>query len=79
MNNLTEILNEINKIPEVSLLDKIISYCEQNDLNPQELGDELAESEHFKRRLWMDCVNNNSIQDNLLKQKWEETDTLDEW
>jgi hypothetical protein len=79
MKDITELLNQINLIPEDSLLERIISYCEENELNPQELGDSLAESEQFKRVLWINAVENNQIQDVLLKNKLKETLDLDEW
>ncbi len=77
--NIVELLNEISKIPEISLLERIISYCEENDLDPKEIGDVLSESETFKTNLWLDCVENNSISDPLLKAKWDKTNNLDEW
>ena len=79
MNNLAELLNTINQFPEDTLLEKLISYCEQYDIDPQELGDELVESEQFKRMLWIDCVKHNSIKDEKLSEKLDSTDSLDEW
>jgi len=73
------LLNEIHKIDEENLMDKILSYCSKYDYNPQEIGDLLAESETFKRTLWLDCVDNNTIRDALVKDKLNSTATLDEW
>lgn len=77
--NIEVLLNEINKINENNLMDKIISYCDKYDYQIQEVGDILSESEQFKRRLWLDCVNNNTIKDDFLKMKQNETLDLDEW
>ncbi len=77
--DITKLLNEIGKIKDLSLMDKITTYCEQNDLSTQEIGDILSESEQFKRNFWIDCVNNNTIKDDFLKEKIQETFDLDEW
>ena len=77
--NLVEILNEIHKLPENNLLEKMSSYCEMNDIDPQELGDMFAESDQFKRRLWVNCVENFQIKDELLQDKLQSVEDLDEW
>jgi len=77
--NIIELLNDIHKIPESSLLEKLISYCEENDILPQELGDILGESEQFKRVLWINAVQNNQIHDTPLQNKITSTEELDEW
>ncbi len=73
------LINEINKIPENSLLDKILTYCEQNNFDIQEIGDILSENEKFKRTLWIDCVDRYVIQDEYLKIKQNSIEELDEW
>lgn len=73
------LINEIYKIQEDSLMDKILSYCEMNDLSVQEIGDILSESKQFKNNFWIDCVNNNTIKDDLLKQKQKSTFDIDDW
>lgn len=77
--NIAELLNKIHTLPEETLLEKIISYCEEHDLDPQEVGDRLAESEQFKRVLWIDAVEHNQIQDKLLKDKLRQTEDFDVW
>lgn len=74
-----QLLNEIYKVPEVSLMDKIISYCDMNDYDIQEIGDILSENEQFKKKLWIDCVNFNTIKDELLKKKQHQCTDFDEW
>lgn len=77
--DIVDLLNEINKIPEPDLLGKILSYCEQNDLDVQEVGEILSESEQFKRQLWIDAVKHNQIQDEGLQRKLNSTQELDTW
>lgn len=76
---LVEILNDISEFPEESLLEKMLSYCEMNDLDPQELGDMFAENDQFKRKLWINCVENYQIKDTLLQDKIASVEDLDEW
>jgi len=83
-NNITsadiiEIINEIYKISDGSLSEKILEYCHRNDLNPQELGDILYESEDFKKVLYRDCVVNNIIQDEVLDDKSKRTQEIFKW
>lgn len=77
--NIVEILNEIQEFPEDSLLEKMISYCEMKDIDPQELGDMFAESDQFKRKLWINCVEAFQIKDVLLQDKINSIEDLDEW
>ena len=77
--DLQDLLNEINKIPGDSLIERIISYCEENDLEPQDIGDSLGESEQFKRVLWIDAVDNNQIHDIKLKELLNSTEEIDDW
>ena len=76
---LITLLDKIYLMPEDNLMDKIISYCEMNDYDIQEIGDILSENEQFKTKLWIDCVSNNTIKDDLLKQKQNSTKELDMW
>jgi len=77
MINITELLNRIHDIPEDTLIEKIVSYCEETDTDIQEIGEILGESEQFKRVLWIDAVNHNQIQDAPLKNVLQ--DELDSW
>jgi len=79
IDNLVSTLNKINSLPGDSLLERMLSYCEENDIDPKELGDMFEESEKFKRVLWIDAVENNQIQDAPLKAKLNETQDLDTW
>ena len=78
-NTISQLLDEIDKLPGDSLLEKILSYCEENDIDPKEIGDMLSDSEQFKRILWIDAVGNNQIKDELLKNKLKETKDLEAW
>ena len=73
-NNIVLLLNEISKIPEKSLFDKIISYCEKNDFDPQEIGDILEESEQFKLMLHNELENNH-----VFPKSGPEVVDVDEW
>ena len=78
-NNITDLVNKIQDIEGDNLLEKMISFCEKYDYNPQELGDLLTESETFKRKLWIDCVKNNIIIDKFLSDKLNSVEDFDEW
>jgi len=73
------LIDKILKTQGDNLLEKILSYCEMNDLNPQKIGDVLSDHEQFKNELWFDCVKNNIIQDEELKIKNERTENIEEW
>lgn len=77
--DITELLNKINKYPEDTLLERMASYCEMNDIDPQEFGDMFSEDEYFKRKLWINCVENFQIKDVLLTNKINSVEGLDEW
>ena len=77
--DIVEIINEIYKIPDGSLSEKILEYCHRNELNPQEMGDILYESEDFKKVLYRDCVNHNIIQDEVLDDKAKRTQKIFKW
>ena len=72
-------IDKILKTPGDTLLEKILSYCEINNLNPQEIGDNLSDHEQFKNELWFDCVKNNIIQDEELKIKHNRYKEDEEW
>ena len=71
------LINEIHKIEGDSLLEKILSYCEINEINPQELGDIISDIDQFKEDIWLDCVKNNIVQDDTIKHKLNKE--MEEW
>ena len=71
---IVELLNEISKIPENSLLDKIVSYCEKFDLDPKEIGDTLGDSEQFKLMLHTELELNH-----VFPKSKEPTEKIDCW
>ena len=71
---IVELLNEISKIPEDTLLDRIVTYCEKNDLDTKEIGDTLSESEQFKRMLHIELENNH-----MFPKTVPATDIIDTW
>ena len=77
--DIQDLLNEINAHPEVSLLEKIVSYCEETGFEPQDVGDALSECEQFKRMLWINAVDNNQVHDIKLKEMLNSTEDLDDW
>jgi len=78
-NNIIELLNAISQVHGDSLLEKIVSYCDKNNLDPQEVGDILADSEQFKRKLHIDLVHNHIIRDPGFSRKENLCQDLDEW
>ena len=78
-NEITELLNDISKIQEDNILDQIVSYCDKNDLDIQDVGDQLGSSEQFKRKLYIDLVHNKVIQDKAFSKKESLCEDLDEW
>jgi hypothetical protein len=77
--NVPELLNEIQQLPENSLIEKILSWCEETNTDPKELGDYLEENEQFKRMLWLNAVEHNQIRDVQLKDRWKQMNELDDW
>jgi len=71
---IVELLNEISKIEENTLLDKIVTYCEKFDLDPQEIGDTLGDSEQFKLMLHTELELNH-----VFPMTKEPTIQIDEW
>ena len=61
------ILNACSVYPG-TLLERILTYIEQNDLDPQEIGDILEEDPQFKDFFYVDLVANNEIIDKDLKE-----------
>ncbi len=74
-----ELLNEITKDPAETLLEQIVSWCYQNEYDSKEIGYLLSESEHFKRRLHISCVENHQMSDVLLTEKIEKMEEFDDW
>ncbi len=72
-------LNEFAKMPDDSLLEQIITYCEQHEIDSKELGYVLAESDQFKRRLHIDCVKKHQMLDPLLTKTLDQCSDMDEW
>ena len=77
--DIVTMMNDISKIQEDSLLEKIATYCEQNNYDEQEVGDVLAESEQFKRKLYVDLVHKNVIKDAGFTKKDNLCADIDEW
>jgi len=77
--SIEELLNDIYKDPAESLLEKIISWCDENNYDAKEIGYILGESEYFKRKLHISCVENNQMRDELLTKKMNSTKTMDIW
>ena len=79
--NLTQenIIQNIQSIKEDSLLDKLLSYIEENDFDIIEIGELLSKNDQFKRLLWIDTVNHNQILDTFTKDLLRETKDLDIW
>ena len=73
------LINDINSYPEYSLLEKVISYCEENEIDVNDIQDILKQSEHFRTVFYIDCVEKNHIRDLGLKRKLTETIDEDEW
>jgi len=78
-NDLVLLINDIYKIDNENILDKIIEYCDVNDLDIQEVGDILSESEDFKNILYKDCVKSNVIRDEVLSNKMKRTQKIFKW
>jgi len=62
-------INEIYKTQGDSLLEKILNYCSKEDIDIQEIGELVQQNKTLKRKLWFDCVENNTIRDPKLKEK----------
>ena len=77
--SIEEMLNQITKMPEESLMEQIVSWCEENSYDTKEVGYVLAESDHFKRRLHINCVEHYQMTDELLHDKIDRMEDLNEW
>ena len=77
--DLTQVLNEIQSLPGDSLIERMLSWCEENTYDPMELGEMFSSSKQFKRVLWIDAVEHNQVQDNQVKDLLHETKELDVW
>lgn len=78
-NDVVDILNRISDMSGESLAEKILDYCETYDIDPQELGDVLEESEDFRNMLYRDCVKHNIIKDEDLEVFMEKSETITPW
>ena len=78
-NNIVEIINDIWKMSGDSISQKILDYCETNDIDERELGELLEESEDFKKQLYKDCIKNNTIKDEDFKSKQSKTEEIVPW
>jgi len=74
-----EIVNKISEYDGDTLIDKMLDYCETEDINIKELGDMLEDFEDFKRLLYKECVNVNLIKNPLLKKELHNTEDLEIW
>jgi len=79
MSNIIELINEISKIPDGNIMEKIIEYCRRNDMDVQEIGDKLTESEDFKSLLYKDCVIHHTIRDEEYKTKLDKVPEIIKW
>jgi len=75
----TTIFNQIQQTPGDSLIEKMLSWCEENDFDPAVLGEMFSEDKHFKKILWYDAVKMNQVKDLKVKQLQTETEDLDIW
>ena len=78
-NNIVELINDISQMYGDSLSEKILDYCETNNMDPKEIGDILEESKDFKELLYRDCVKNNLIKDESLDTLLNKTEDIDIW
>ncbi len=78
-NEIIELLNKINMYEGDSLTEKILTYCEEQDIEPEDIGDQLKDSECFKRKLKIDAVQNFQMKDELLMIKMNQNEDLNEW
>ena len=75
----TEILNLISNYYGNSILEKMLDFCETNDIEEQFLGDILSEDKEFKELLHNDCFMSNAVKDNILHLKDNRTECLNIW
>jgi len=75
----TEILNIISQYHGTSLMEKMMDFCETEDIEPQYLGDLVAEDKAFRDLLYNDCVLSNSVKDHLMNKREKEMQELDIW
>jgi len=59
--------NEILEMPSESLLEKILEYCEEYNLDISEILD-VFDDKNKKALLYTDCVENHNIKDEELKK-----------
>ena len=75
----SEILNEIGNYHGCSLLERMMDFCETNDVEPQYLGDILADDDKLKLMLHNDCVMSNSIKDYDIQHRNDVMEEMNEW
>jgi len=75
----TEILNEIGKYYGNSLLERMVDFCETEDVDPQFLGDILSEDKSLKDLLHNDCAISGSIIDIDIQHRNETMEDLEIW
>jgi len=76
---LITLLNEIHKMPDDNLLEKITTYCQENNYREEDVADILQSSDQFKRQLWISCVDNFQIKDEQVLDTMNKTQDLEEW
>jgi hypothetical protein len=75
----TILFDQIQKLPENSLIERMLSWCEENDEDPMELGEIFSQDDNFKKILWADAVRMNQVSDNDLKTKMNQTQPQEIW
>jgi hypothetical protein len=68
--------DNIMKMPSESILEKILEYCEEYNLDISEVLD-LFDTKEYKALLYTDCVEHFVIKDEELKKILDAR--LDEW
>jgi hypothetical protein len=68
--------DNIMKMPSESILEKILEYCEEHNLDISEVLD-LFDTKEYKALLYTDCVEHFVIKDTELKKILDAR--LDEW
>jgi hypothetical protein len=58
---------KIMSMPSESIIEKVLEYCEEEDLDISEILD-LFDSKEYKALLYTDCVEHHVIKDEELKK-----------
>jgi hypothetical protein len=64
-----------HNMADLSLMDKILSYCEENDLRYEDVGEELKNDKFFIELLKNDLIQNNYIRSEEVKVR----NSLGDW